>query len=92
MFSWERRLFQKTIAMGISSPFSPRSPVQNLSRLKTQLWKTPLVLPVTPSSSALSQKLPALDGELGDLGKNLITNICFLFINHVPDSVLVLQR
>ena len=46
MFSWERRLFQKTIATGISSPFSPRSPVQNLWRLKTQLGKHPWFYPL----------------------------------------------
>lgn len=59
MFSWVRRLFQKTIATGISSPFSSQSPVQNRWWLKTQLWKTPLVLPVTPFF--LCTVRPALD-------------------------------
>ena len=53
-------------------------------------WKRPS--PASPSPSSLSQKLPALSGELGYLGKNLITKICFLFIYHVLDSVLRLWK
>ena len=34
---------------------------------------------------------PALGGELGDPEEKLITKLCFLFICHVPESVLVLK-